>query len=106
MPFAGDDTSDPETWINVLRSWLSVPIDWVISGHHPVCGPGEILRHLEFFESLKGRTLGVLCGGMSPEDIIASPPYEQAEPSWFWEKTRARWLSYHRAAVKEGRERL
>lgn len=106
MPFAGDETTDPEIWMATLRLWLELDIDWVIPGHGPVCGPEEIQKHLKFFELLKHRTIAALESGLSSEHILRPGIYERVEQPWFWEKTRNRWFSYYACAIREDKERL
>ncbi len=95
FPFAGDATADPEVWMATLRAWTSMAIDHVIPGHGPVSGPGEIIRQLEFFETLKQNTLKAIEAGQGGEDIELPSVYPVGDKVWFAEKTAQRWHAYY-----------
>jgi glyoxylase-like metal-dependent hydrolase (beta-lactamase superfamily II) len=97
VPYAGDDTADPEVWIDTLRSWLTLEVDWVIPGHGPLREAAEIARQLRFLEELRANTLATLQEGGRPEDIVVPPVYDVVREPWFVEKTRARWHAYYRS---------
>lgn len=99
VPFAGDDTADPETWISVLSGWLNLAVDWVIPGHGPVSTGAEIRRQLAFLEELRDATLTTLAENGRPEDIPLPSTYPEVREPWFVEKTLKRWHSYYRARL-------
>jgi glyoxylase-like metal-dependent hydrolase (beta-lactamase superfamily II) len=95
FPFAGDPTMDPEVWMATLRTWTSMAIEHVIPGHGPVSGPGEIVRQLEFFETLKRNTIEAIEAGRDCEDIVLPSIYPIGDKVWFAEKTVQRWHAYY-----------
>jgi cyclase len=97
FPFAGDDTADPEAWMEILRSWTALAVDYVIPGHGPVCGPEEIARQLSFFEALKRNTLAALEAGAEASGIELPDIYPVTDMPWFAEKTQQHWHAYYRA---------
>ncbi len=98
FPFAGDETTDPETWMSILRTWLEMDIEHVIPGHGPVSGMDEISRQLEFFEILKRNTLQAIRTGEDHRDIVLPTVYPPAaEDEWFTGKTLERWYTYYRS---------
>ncbi len=50
--YAGDQTFNPEIWLNALKSLLSMEIDIVIPGHGPVCDKEEISTYAKFFQDM------------------------------------------------------
>ena len=97
LPFAADETVDPEVWISTLRSWTGMAIDHVIPGHGPVSGPEEIARELGFLETLKKNTLEAIGAGRGPEGIVAPvvyPPDDRPERA---EMVARRWHAYYSA---------
>lgn len=99
FPFAGDPTADPEVWMATLRTWMSMAIDHVIPGHGPVSGPGEIVRQLEFFETLKQNTVKAIEAGRGCGDIVLPSTYPIGDKVWFAEKTAQRWHAYYRGRL-------
>jgi cyclase len=95
LPFAGDPTADPEVWMATLRAWTSMAIDHVIPGHGPVSGPDEIVRQLEFFETLKRHTLEAIDAGLGCEEIVLPSVYPVADKVWFAQNTAQRWHAYY-----------
>ncbi len=95
VPFAGDDTVDPERWISTLKSWVQLEVAQVIPGHGPVSDTTEITRQLEFLETLRANTLTALDQGQGPEEIVVPRTYAEVREPWFVEKTVRRWHSYY-----------
>lgn len=95
FPYAGDPTADPEAWMATLRTWTSMAIDHVIPGHGPVSGPGEIVRQLEFLETLKQNTVKAIEAGRGYKDIVLPSIYPLGAKAWFAEKTTQRWHAYY-----------
>jgi cyclase len=100
FPFAGDATADPEAWISTLRQWTSMAIDHVIPGHGPVSGPQEIVKHLEFLETLKQNTLGAIAAGKSAPEIVLPSTYPAVDMPWFTERTLRRWHEYYSGSAQ------
>jgi cyclase len=95
FPFAGDPTADPEVWMATLRGWTSMAIDYVIPGHGPVSGPDEIVRQLEFLETLKRHTIEAIEAGRGCEGVVLPSVYPVGDKVWFAEKTAQRWHAYY-----------
>jgi glyoxylase-like metal-dependent hydrolase (beta-lactamase superfamily II) len=95
FPYAGDGTCDPEAWIAALREWLSWDIDYVIPGHGPVSGAGEINRQLEFLEAFKENTLEAVRSRQEPREIKLPDMYPVDRPG-FVESARKRWFEYYK----------
>jgi hypothetical protein len=82
-------------WMATLRTWTGMEIDHVLPGHGPVSGPGEIVRQLEFFETLKQNTIKAIEAGLGPDDIVLPSMYAIGKKAWFAEKTAQRWHAYY-----------
>ena len=97
FPFAGDRTTDPETWMSTLKTWLEMDIEHVIPGHGPASGMDEIARQLGFLEILKRNTFQATRAGRDHRDIVLPTVYPPAaEDEWFVAKTLERWYTYYR----------
>jgi glyoxylase-like metal-dependent hydrolase (beta-lactamase superfamily II) len=98
FPFAGDASTDPETWMSTLRTWLELDIEQVIPGHGPVSGKDEIAKQLEFLEILKRNTLQAIKAGGGHRDIVMPTVYPPAaEDEWFAGRTLERSYTYYRS---------
>jgi cyclase len=95
FPFAGDPTADPEVWMATLRAWTSMAIDYVIPGHGPVSGPVEIVRQLEFFETLKRHAIEAIEAGRGCAQVVLPSVYPIGDKAWFAEKTVQHWYAYY-----------
>jgi cyclase len=102
FPFAGDETTDPELWMSVLEQFLRMDVEYVIPGHGPVSGLGEIRKELGFFQALKQNTLQAIDAGRAWREIVVPPAYEEAEEEWFTERTLQRWHEYYRGERSGG----
>lgn len=52
-PYAGDETNNPQKWIQVFETILAQPIEVIVPGHGPLCTKDEIQTHLAYFKELK-----------------------------------------------------
>ena len=97
FPFAGDETCDPEIWMNVLRNWLTMPVEKVIPGHGPVMGMEIIERTLKGFEQLKQNTLNAISKNEDAEKIAIPAPFEVPDDShWMVQKSLNQWYKYYK----------
>ena len=96
FPFAGDDSCDPEKWMDVCRTWLDMPIEKVIAGHGPVMGLDIVERTLQFYEQLKQNTLDAIAKNKTAEEIVKPDQFTIQDPSsWLITKTLEHWYQYY-----------
>jgi cyclase len=101
FPYAGDPTCDPERWIDVLRSFLSLDFEKLVPGHGPVVGKDEVEKHLAFFEALRDATQDAIRAGESHEAIQAPEFYESSEEHvWAKAATLERWHAFYTGQSK------
>jgi|WetSurMetagenome_2_1015567.scaffolds.fasta_scaffold39818_2 glyoxylase-like metal-dependent hydrolase (beta-lactamase superfamily II) len=100
LPYAGDPSFDPETWMDVLKTWLKMDIEHVVPGHGSLTDLGEVRKHLEFFLALKQNTLAAIKAGKGSQDIVMPdllPPGENQ--SWGVKKTLEQWHAYYQLNI-------
>lgn len=93
MPYAGDESCDPEKWMATLRTWLTLDIDHVVPGHGPVCDKAEIRKQLDFFEALKVNTLEAIRSG---GEVVLPDIYPLPEEyPWLPERNKQHWRAFY-----------
>ena len=96
FPFAGDDSCDPDKWMETLQTWLEMPIEKVIPGHGPVMGKEIIQKTLTLFTQLKQNTLEVLSKQETPEMIIIPDIFEITDDiQWIINRTINHWFKFY-----------
>ncbi|NHJ47477.1 MAG: MBL fold metallo-hydrolase [Asgard group archaeon] len=50
FPWAGDQSADPQKWINAMKEYLTLDVDYYIPGHGPVCGKEGLQEWLDYLE--------------------------------------------------------
>ncbi|MFX0097337.1 MAG: MBL fold metallo-hydrolase [Candidatus Hodarchaeota archaeon] len=86
FPWAGDPTSNPDTWIQTFRRILDLDIDTIVPGHGPVCDKSEVKIQLDWFEGVKDEMKKLIREGRSVEEAIRHDGY----PS-FYKSKRPEW---------------
>ena len=96
LPFAGDDTCDPEKWMTILRNWLDMDINKVVAGHGPVMGVEIVEQILNGFEKLKQNTLQALSENSTAENIPIPGEFNVPDDAnWLVQKTLSHWFQYY-----------
>jgi glyoxylase-like metal-dependent hydrolase (beta-lactamase superfamily II) len=106
FPYAGDETCDPERWMEALREILTLDFEKLVPGHGPVVGKDEVENHLRFFEALREETIKAVKTAGGPGAIRLPEFYPLTDESnWRKTTTTKRWYEfYHEKA--DGRHRV
>jgi glyoxylase-like metal-dependent hydrolase (beta-lactamase superfamily II) len=70
FPWAGDQSANPQTWIDTLKEYLSLDVEYFIPGHGPVCGKEEIQEFLDYLEKAVVLMRKMITEGHKEETII------------------------------------
>lgn len=98
IPYAGDNTCDPEKWMETLREWLDLDIEFIVPGHGPITGREEIIKQLSYFEKLKENTIKAIGNKGEPKDIIIPDDYTVGDNDidrWVIEMTQKKWFNFY-----------
>ena len=68
--WGGDATCDPDAWINALKEYLSMDIDYFVPGHGPVSDKEPVEYILNYFELVKKTMFNMHKQGKSKEEIL------------------------------------
>jgi len=80
-PYAGDETNNPQQWMQVFETILTQPIDVIVPGHGPICTKDEIHIHLAYFKELEVWLKRQIAQNRSLEEVLQAsslapqPPY-------------------------------
>lgn len=97
--YAGDPTFNPETWMDVLNSFLSLNIVTVIPGHGPVCGREEIVIYARFFESMNSTIEKLVEDGAKEKEVIRYNGFPEFYPEYrkgVRELALANWYKFYK----------
>lgn len=98
FPYAGDPTNDPEAWIAALQGFLKPDYVRIVPGHGSVCGNDEVVRHLDFFKSLRRNIKRALKRGISVDEFMEQdmiPEYYTDGADKRARSTVERWYDYY-----------
>ncbi|MHA2407522.1 MAG: MBL fold metallo-hydrolase [Candidatus Ranarchaeia archaeon] len=74
LPYAADDTMNPDQWITQLEHFLSMDVKVIIPGHGPLVDKPEIQALLEFLKGFRDATKEAITAG-KPFGEIKVPKY-------------------------------
>ncbi|MHA1532854.1 MAG: MBL fold metallo-hydrolase [Candidatus Heimdallarchaeota archaeon] len=69
-PWGGEETCDPDKWINTLKEYLSMDVKYFVPGHGPVSDKEPLKYILAYFELVKSTILEMASKGKTEEEII------------------------------------
>ena len=75
FPWAGDDSANPDDWIEAFKAILAMDVDTIVSGHGPLCNKSEIRTQLEWFEAVRGEMKRLIGEGVSMEEAVRYDGY-------------------------------
>lgn len=77
FPWAGDPSTNPDTWIDAFNTILSLEAEVIIPGHGPVCDKSEVRFQLAFFEAVKEEMQKLIAEGASEEEAARYEGYPE-----------------------------
>lgn len=80
FPWAGDQTCNPDAWIQAFEKIITLDFEYVIPGHGPIVGREEIVKHLDFFRNLRKIIIESIEKGISVDDIKIPEFYAPVQP--------------------------
>jgi len=98
FPYAGDPTNDPAAWIAALEDLLTPDYVRIVPGHGPLCRNDEVVRHLDFFKSLRRNIKKALKQGISVDEFMEQgmiPEYYTEGADKRARSTVERWYGYY-----------
>ncbi|MCG3253805.1 MAG: MBL fold metallo-hydrolase [Candidatus Heimdallarchaeota archaeon] len=69
-PWGGEETCDPDKWIDTYKEFLSMDVDYFVPGHGPVSDKEPIKYILAYFELVKSTMLEMSSVGKSEKEIL------------------------------------
>lgn len=69
-PWGGEESCDPDKWIDTLNEYLSMDVDYFVPGHGPVSDKEPLKYILAYFELVKSTMLKMASEGKSSEEIL------------------------------------
>jgi len=98
-PYAGDESNDPQRWMQAFETILKEPIEVIVPGHGPLCSKDEIHLHLAYFRELEVWMKSQISQKLSLEEVLKAsasaprPPYEERAEHRL-PSTLKRWYEY------------
>lgn len=75
FPWAGDPSTDPDTWIDAFNMMLRLDVEVIIPGHGPLCDKSEVELQLAFFEAVREKMHRLIAAGASAEEAAKYQGY-------------------------------
>ncbi|NHJ33141.1 MAG: MBL fold metallo-hydrolase [Asgard group archaeon] len=70
FPWAGDQSANPQKWIDTLKEYLSLDVDYFIPGHGPVSSKKEIQEYLDYFDKVVVLMRKMITEGFSEDKVV------------------------------------
>ncbi|NHJ84301.1 MAG: MBL fold metallo-hydrolase [Asgard group archaeon] len=86
FPWAGDESANPQKWIDALREYLTLDVEYFIPGHGPVCTKVEVKEWLDYLEKAVVLIRKLITQGFSEANII-----EKVNQLEYYEPRRQEW---------------
>lgn len=86
FPWAGDPSANPQKWIDSLKEYLSLDVDYFIPGHGTVSTKDKVQEYLDYFEKVVVLMLKLITEGYQEEMVI-----KKANEVEFYPPKREQW---------------
>ena len=86
FPWAGDQSADPQLWIDTFKEYLSLDVEYFIPGHGPVCDKKEVEKYLNYFEKVVVLMRKMITEGFTEDKVV-----EKANEIEFYPPRRETW---------------
>jgi len=70
FPFAGDETVDPDAWIDGLETIRALEPESIVPGHGPICGVAEVEKQLKWFRVIRAEIAELIEEGASMDEVV------------------------------------
>lgn len=81
FPWAGDNTCNPDQWINVFEEFLNLDFKYLVPGHGPLTDKKEIKLQLKNLENVRKVILDAIEDNIETSKIVLPEFYEPLSPS-------------------------
>ncbi len=86
FPWAGDQSANPQAWIDAFKEYLSLDVEFFIPGHGPVSSKAEVQEYLDYFEKIVILMRKMITEGFSENKVV-----EKANEVEFHPPRREQW---------------
>jgi len=69
-PWGGEESCNPDDWINAFKEYLSLDLDYIIPGHGPAINKEKLAYSLNYFEQVKETMKQMNADGKPEEEIL------------------------------------
>lgn len=77
FPWAGDPSTNPDTWIDAFNAILRLEVEVIIPGHGPICDKSEVEFQLAFFEAVREEMQRLIAEGASEAEAAQYEGYPE-----------------------------
>ena len=103
FPWAGDETCNPQEWMNTLKLFKELDVEKIVPGHGPICDKSEIDKYLKFYEESTSIIKNLIDEGFTKREVMQYPDF----PSFYTyerrkgaferrSRTFARWYDFYK----------
>ena len=86
FPWAGDQSANPQAWIDAFKEYLSLDVEFFIPGHGHVSSKAEVQEYLDYFEKVVILMHKMITEGFSENKVV-----EKANEVEFHPPKREQW---------------
>ena len=112
FPWAGDETCNPQEWINALKLFKELDVEKIVPGHGPICDKSEIDRYLKFYEETTAIIKNLIERGFTKKEVLQ---YQDFPSFYTYERrkgaferrsgTLARWYDFYKHRLNINQQR-
>lgn len=108
FPWAGDETCNPQEWINALKLFKKLDVETIVPGHGSICDLTEIDKYLKFYEETTAIIKDLIDKGFTKREVLKY----QSFPSFYTYERRkgsferrsgtiAKWYDFYKQTLKQ-----
>lgn len=97
FPWAGDETADPDRWIEAFETILGMDVEKIVPGHGPLSDKDEVEKQLSFFKAVRGEMKRLIEEGATMEEAVKHdryPPFYEAKNRERRENSLRHWYRF------------
>ncbi len=97
FPWAGDESADPDKWIEAFEMIMEMDVERIIPGHGPLSDKAEVEKHLSFFKAVREEMKRLIEEGATMEEAVKHdgyPPFYEAKTPERRENSLRHWYRF------------
>lgn len=80
--YAGDQTFNPDVWVEALKRFMTMEIQTIVPGHGPICNKEEVEMYIRFFETTSSIMKQLVKAGAKEKEAVENTSFPDFHPEY------------------------